>query len=72
MPQQHPAIFDDPVKESKYLEFLLREKYHLYENAAQNQERKDALKRLEHVANEWALEQAVKKGASEEEERNRS
>ena len=54
------------------MEFLLREKYHLYENAAQNQERKDALKRLEHVANEWALEQAVKKGASEEEERNRS
>ncbi len=30
------------------------------------------MKRLEQVANEWALEQAVKKGACEEEEKERS
>ena len=34
--------------------------------------RKDAIKRLEQVANEWALETAIKKGANEEEEKARS
>ena len=33
--------------------------------------RRDAIKRLSTVASEWALEQAVKKGASSDEEKNR-
>ena len=59
------------MKESKYLEFLLREKYHLYETPSEDQARKDAIRRLEQVANEWALEQAVAKGAVEEDEKAR-
>ena len=34
--------------------------------------RKDALKRMKQVAHEWALDQAIKKGANEEEEKARS
>ena len=67
----HPPVFDEPVKESKYLEFLFREKYRLYEDQSQGQVRKDALQRLKQVANDWALEQAVAKGAQEEEEKAR-
>lgn len=44
------------MKESRYLEFLMREKYGLYEDQQQSQVRKDAIKRLELVANEWAFE----------------
>jgi len=68
---QHPPVFEEPLKESKYLEFLLREKYQLFENDHQQKLRKEALKRLEQVANGWALEMAVKKGANEEEEKAR-
>lgn len=54
------------------MEFLLREKYRLYENLTECATRKDAVKRLEKVANEWALDLAIKKGGNEEEEKARS
>ncbi len=69
---QHPPVFSEPLKESKYLEYLMREKYHLYEDQEQQKVRRDAIKRLETVANEWALALAIKKGANEEEERSKS
>jgi len=34
--------------------------------------RRDAIKRLEQVAHDWALDMALKRGASEEEERAKS
>lgn len=44
----------------------------MYENYQQQQVRRDAIKRLEQVANDWALDLAIKKGANEEEEKTRS
>lgn len=67
-----PQVFEEPVTESKYLEFLFREKYRLYEDAEQNQERLDAINELQQTANQWAIEMAVKKGASKDEESARS
>jgi len=43
----------------------------LYETKEQSQVRKDAIRRLEQVANDWALDLALKKGAVEEEEKAR-
>jgi len=43
----------------------------LYETKEQSQVRKDAIRRLEQVANDWALDLALKKGAVEEEEKVR-
>ena len=66
-PSANP-VFKEPVKESKYVEFLLREKYKLYEDQETNSDRKNAIKFLEEFAREWAITVARNKGMTEAEE----
>ena len=61
-------IFKEPVKESKYVEFLLREKYRLYEDQERLAERRNAINFLEKTAREWAVSLAKSKGMTETEE----
>lgn len=60
-------MFTDPVKESAYLDFLLRGKYKLYETEEQRTNRQNALRKLMAVQNDWACSVAKRKGASDEE-----
>ena len=57
------------MKESKYIEFLLREKYKLYEDQKKQSERENAIKFLEETALRWAIELSKLKGQTEEEEK---
>ena len=50
------------------MEFLLREKYKLYEDQETNGDRKNAIKFLEEFAREWAITVARNKGMTEAEE----
>ena len=61
-------IFKEPVKESKYVEFLLREKYKLYEAQERLAERRNAINLLEKTAREWAVSLAKSKGMNEAED----
>ena len=61
-PVQQKPIFKEPVKEAKYIEFLLHEKYNLYEDQKKQSDRESALKTLEEVALRWALELSKQKG----------
>ena len=61
-------VFKESMKESKYLEFLLREKYNLYEDQERLTERKNAIKFLEEIAREWAITISKKKGLTESDE----
>ena len=69
-PSANP-VFKEPVKESKYVEFLLREKYKLYEDQETNSDRKNAIKFLEEFAREWAISVARNKGMTESEEQGK-
>ena len=60
------------MKESKFIEFLLHEKYNLYEDQKKQSDRESALKTLEETALRWALELSKQKGQSEEEEKSRT
>lgn len=63
-------MFVNPVKESAYLSFLLRERYKLSETQEQSERRSLALKKLIAEAHEWAYGQAKQKGASDDELEN--
>ena len=55
-PVQQKPIFKEPVREAKYIEFLLHEKYNLYEDEKKSSDRESALRTLEEIALRWALE----------------
>jgi hypothetical protein len=49
-------VFFDPVEESQYLKFLMREKYKIFEDNKENEKRIHVLNSISCLINNWQIE----------------
>lgn len=54
-------MFTDPVEESRYLKFLMKEKYKIFENNEENEKRIHVLNSINILINNWQIDYATKK-----------
>jgi poly(A) polymerase len=50
------SIFEDPQEESRYLKFLMKEKYKIFEDNDQNEKRLQVLNSICALINEWQVD----------------
>lgn len=53
------SIFENPKEESKYLKFLMKHKYPIFESEAQHEKRLKALDFLADIVDKWQIDLAV-------------